>query len=238
MFYAICNWGNENVTQWAPAMAQSWRTTVDVSYGEQTNSFYQIQANFINNQKVRASAGPGGWNDPDMLLMGYAADMTEEQMKTQFALWAFAKAPLILSADIAKLGNVTDTGSIASMLNNPALIAVNQDSLGNQCEEIDAPDSTGTGDSLGYYKALIEDKTTQELYTALLIVNWYDDNLQANTVLNLSEHGIALSQYDNCEITDLWSGAKTQGMGGDTEFQTTGLAKHSHMAYKIKCSAF
>ena len=41
MFYAICNWGNENVTEWAPAIAQSWRTTVDVQVGEQKgNSFY------------------------------------------------------------------------------------------------------------------------------------------------------------------------------------------------------
>ena len=142
-FYAICNWGNENVTQWAPGMAQSWRTTVDVQVGEfKGNSFYQIQSNFLNNQKVSSVAGPGGWNDPDMLLIGTVPDLTTEEMKTQFALWAFAKAPMILSADIEKLGNVNENGTIANLLNNTELIQINQDRLGNQCEEMEISNAT------------------------------------------------------------------------------------------------
>lgn len=50
MFYAICNWGNANVSQWAPSIAQSWRTTPDILIGEtKGNSFFQMQANFLRN---------------------------------------------------------------------------------------------------------------------------------------------------------------------------------------------
>jgi len=79
MFYSISNWGNENVTQWAPGIAQSWQTSVDVHFGEQKgNTFYQIQANFLRNQMVRKAAGPGGWNDPDMLMIGSVYGITNE----------------------------------------------------------------------------------------------------------------------------------------------------------------
>lgn len=48
-----------------------------------------------------------------MLIIGSVIDMTVEQMKTHFALWAWAKAPLILSADLENLGNVTNSSTIA-----------------------------------------------------------------------------------------------------------------------------
>ena len=81
MFYAICNWGNEQVYQWAPFIAQSWRTTPDIQIGEQKgNSFFMMQSNFLQNQKSWSKAGPGGWNDPDMLLHGVVTDMTPDQL--------------------------------------------------------------------------------------------------------------------------------------------------------------
>ena len=52
------------------------------------------------------------------------------------------------------------------------------------------------------------------------------------------DHQIALTQYDDCKMTDLWTGEEMQAYGGMNEFPTTGLAKHSHLAYKVKCSAF
>jgi len=126
MFYAISNYGNENVTEWAPAFAQTWRTTLDVQYGEQKgNTFFGVQSNFLRNQEKSMFAGPGGFNDPDMLLLGAVSDMTREEERTYLALWAFAKAPLILSGDIQFIGNVNDTDSIANMLLNSTMIQIN-----------------------------------------------------------------------------------------------------------------
>jgi len=64
-------------------------------------------------------SGPGGWNDPDMLEIGNGG-MTIEEEKTHFALWAIAKAPLIIGCDL----NFLRTESL-EILTNTALIAVN-----------------------------------------------------------------------------------------------------------------
>jgi alpha-galactosidase len=71
-----------------------------------------------------AEAAPGGWNDPDMLQIGNNV-LTMEEERTHFALWAFAKAPLIIGADL----NSISTESLA-ILKNKELIAINQDRLG------------------------------------------------------------------------------------------------------------
>jgi len=80
------------------------------------------------------SAGPGGWNDPDMLEVGVTAGrgMSLEEEKTHFALWAFIKAPLIIGADL----NTINEESLA-ILKSQHLIKLNQDSLGNQAACVD-----------------------------------------------------------------------------------------------------
>ena len=65
------------------------------------------------------NAGPGNWNDPDMLEVGVGALTFQEEM-TQFSLWAFAKAPLIIGADIRS----ADQHSL-DILKNDELIAIN-----------------------------------------------------------------------------------------------------------------
>lgn len=129
-----------------------------------------MQANFLKNQETQDKAGPGGWNDPDMLLLGVVEDMTTDQMKTHMALWSFAKAPLILNTDLDKLGNVTNSSSLASMLNHH-LIKINQGKNGSQAQTVKISNTTGKNDGLGFYKTVVEEENG-ELYVALLIVNW------------------------------------------------------------------
>lgn len=71
-----------------------------------------------------SAAGPGHWNDPDMLQVGNDVLTATEEM-SHFALWAFAKAPLIIGCDLTSISE----DSLA-VLKNEALIAVNQDSRG------------------------------------------------------------------------------------------------------------
>jgi len=105
IFYSICNWGNEDVTSWAPSIAQSWRTTIDIQLGNSTNKdamkngFQKIAANFKRNSASYEVAGQGGWNDPDMMTIGFM-NLGPEEMHTHLALWALSKAPLILSCDL------------------------------------------------------------------------------------------------------------------------------------------
>ena len=65
ILYSICNWGFEKTCTWAPETGNSWRTTADIK-----NFWKSIQYNYVLNDKCHNVAGPGAWNDPDMLEIG------------------------------------------------------------------------------------------------------------------------------------------------------------------------
>lgn len=125
MFYAVCNWGNENVTAWGPLIANSWRTTVDIVLNQDyENAWFNMRSNLLKNQDAAGNAGPGGWNDPDMLLLGANEALSHVEEKTHFALWVFAKAPLILSANVSTFGLANETNTTADILANADLIKI------------------------------------------------------------------------------------------------------------------
>ena len=65
IYYSVCNWGESDVWSWANTIANSWRTTGDIE-----NNFGSMKYNFYQNNQHPEVAGPGGWNDPDMLEIG------------------------------------------------------------------------------------------------------------------------------------------------------------------------
>lgn len=121
MFYSICNWGNEETVNWGPETGNSWRTTMDIKA-----IWPSIQYNFRINSLHPEIAGPGAWNDPDMLEIGNDW-LTLEQEKTHFALWSIVKAPLILGCDLDKISPES-----LAIITNQELIDINQDPLGIQ----------------------------------------------------------------------------------------------------------
>lgn len=82
------------------------------------------------NNNWSAYAGPGGWNDPDMLEVGQDG-LSFTESKSHFALWCISKAPLIAGNDIRSVN-----ASVLSILTHPELIAINQDSLGVQARKV------------------------------------------------------------------------------------------------------
>jgi hypothetical protein len=86
--------------------------------------------NIDTNNEFADKAGPGGWNDPDMLEVGNGG-MTTAEYVTHFSLWAISKSPLLIGCDVTKMS--ADTLSI---LTNPEVIAVNQDPLGVQGKKV------------------------------------------------------------------------------------------------------
>jgi len=125
IFYSICNWGRESVSTWAKTVGNSWRTTKDI-----TDDWRNMIKIIDENDKSYKFAGPGGWNDPDMLEVGNGG-MTIEEYKTHFGLWAISKAPLLIGCDITNM-----TQEIKDILTNTEIIALNQDSLGYQGRKI------------------------------------------------------------------------------------------------------
>ena len=84
---------------------------------------------YRRNAKWAAFAGPGSWNDPDMLQIGNGLTLAEE--RSHFGLWVISKAPLILGSDARKLS----AAQLALLLNRD-VIAVNQDALGVQARKL------------------------------------------------------------------------------------------------------
>lgn len=125
ILFSMCEWGREDPAKWAPAVGNSWRTTPDIR--DEWGSFLNI---LELNDRWAAYAGPGGWNDPDMLEVGNGGMKTHEYV-AHFTLWALIKSPLLIGCDVTNMS--TDTYTI---LTNRELIAWNQDPLGVQGRKV------------------------------------------------------------------------------------------------------
>jgi alpha-galactosidase len=119
--FSICEWGTSKPWEWAGTVGNLWRTTGDIS--DSWNSMINI---FEKQRDLARYAGPGKWNDPDMLEVGNGG-MTNEEYKTHFSLWCMLAAPLIAGNDLQ-----TMTPEIKTILTNKEMIAINQDTLGRQ----------------------------------------------------------------------------------------------------------
>ena len=118
--YALCQYGRAHVQTWGTKVgANLWRTTGDIR--DQYDSMAKIG---FAQTTLADFAGPGHWNDPDMLEIGNGG-MSGDEYKTHFSLWAMIAAPLIAGNDIRNM-----TPDTRAILTNKEVIAVDQDSLG------------------------------------------------------------------------------------------------------------
>lgn len=123
IFFSLCEWGYKDPATWAAPVGNSWRTTGDIS--PVPESIFNILD--INN-KWHEYAGPGGWNDPDMLEVGNGK-LTISEQRSHFTLWCLMKAPLLLGNDLRDLKNNPD---VLSIITNKEIITWNQDPHGIQ----------------------------------------------------------------------------------------------------------
>jgi len=127
--FSICDWGYSQPWKWADTVGHLWRTTLDIAdrwdgsrWGNQLG-WTVILEKQVGLEKY---AGPGQWNDPDMLEVGNPG-LTLNEARAHFTMWCMLAAPLITGND---LRNMSD--EIKEILTNRNLIAVDQDSLGRQ----------------------------------------------------------------------------------------------------------
>ena len=118
IYFSMCEWGSNKPWEWAKNVGNSWRTTGDIQ-----NNFKSV-LNIIDLQKnIRQYAGPGHWNDPDMLEVGNG--MSENEDRAHFSMWCMLAAPLILGNDVCHMSKAT-----ADIIMNKEVIALDQDTLG------------------------------------------------------------------------------------------------------------
>jgi len=118
---SICEWGSNQPWEWAPRVGNLWRTTDDIA-----DRWASMLDNLDQSAQHATAAGPGAWNDPDMLEVGNGG-MTDDEYRAHFSLWAIMAAPLIAGNDLRDM-----SASTRATLTNAEVIAVDQDSLGAQ----------------------------------------------------------------------------------------------------------
>ncbi|MEU0836735.1 NPCBM/NEW2 domain-containing protein [Streptomyces sp. NPDC005969] len=119
--YSICEWGTNKPWEWAADVGHLWRTTGDIN-----DSWGSMLSIMKQNLPLAAAAGPGHWNDPDMLEVGNGG-MTDTEYRTHFSMWSVMAAPLLIGSDLRKA-----TPETFEILSNQEVIAVDQDPLGKQ----------------------------------------------------------------------------------------------------------
>lgn len=124
--FSLCEYGMGGVEKWGPEVGGNlWRTTGDIR-----DEWDSMIDNIERQVPTAPFAGPGHWNDPDMLEIGNG-HMTDEEYRTHMSLWALTAAPLLAGNDIRTMSEATK-----SILLNKEVIAVDQDPLGKQASPV------------------------------------------------------------------------------------------------------
>ena len=137
ILFSMCEWGSSKPWEWAADVGHSWRTTGDIGIsfmpiplrrgpdGRPLWKALGVMEIVEMNEPLRQYAGPGHWNDPDMLEVGNGMSVSED--RAHFTLWCMMAAPLILGNDITNM-----TPETLAIITNREMIAVDQDPLGIQ----------------------------------------------------------------------------------------------------------
>lgn len=129
--YSICEWGRNKPWKWGAEAGNLWRTTPDIR-----PVWASVLGIYETNVRLYDYSCVGCWNDPDMLEVGNG-NLTVDENKAHFTLWAMMAAPLILGNDIRKFigedGKVDKNNKILEIITNKDIIAIDQDKKGVQC---------------------------------------------------------------------------------------------------------
>jgi alpha-galactosidase len=204
--FSICAW---SFASWEPAEGNLWRTTGDI-----TDTYASMLSNLGGNSPPAFLAGPGRWNDPDMLEVGNGG-MTFTEDQAHFSLWCIVGAPLIAGNDLTAASAQT-----FSILTNAELIAVDQDAAGEQGVRL-----ANTSTNQIWVKPLGTDFTTK----AVVLLN---PNTSAATItVNWTNLGL---RAGGASVRDLWVGAS---LGTINNSFTTNVPAHGVVVLKVAGAA-
>jgi alpha-galactosidase len=180
--YSFCQYGWDAVWEWAPSYGGNlWRTTGDISpHWDRVYTILEQQAG------LEGYAGPGHWNDPDMLEVGNGK-LSMDENRAHFSMWAMLASPLLAGNDLPNM-----KPEIKAILTNRDVIALDQDSLGKQASRI-------------YSEGEVEvwSKPLSGGAVAIAVLNAGDNRYSTHPFhLDLAKLGLHGSQ----QAKDLWTG--------------------------------
>jgi alpha-galactosidase len=195
--FSICEWGSTKPWLWAGPIGNLWRATPDIQDCWDCKKAWggggvtQI-LDLMNG--LESYAGPGHWNDPDMLEVGNGG-MTKEEYRAHFSMWAIFSAPLLAGNDIANMS--ADTKEI---LLNKNVIAIDQDPLGQQGRRVKK-----TGDLEVWSKQL------QDGGRAVALIN----RSQSAAKISVAWTDIGYPAAVSASVRDLWTKKESSSVKGE-----------------------
>ena len=184
--FSLCEWGSTKPWLWARNVGNLWRTTGDITdkwdTGEKSDNMGVLQILDLQDG-LESYAGPGHWNDPDMLEVGNGG-MTATEYRSHFSLWCLLAAPLMAGNDIRSMNDET-----RDILTNKEVIAVDQDPLGRQGRRVKR-----TGDAEVWAKEMSDGSR------AVALVN----RGRAETRITLEWTDIGYPAHVGASVRDLW----------------------------------
>ena len=207
IFYSVCEWGIDDPATWAPKVGNSWRTTEDIE-----DNWDSMYSRAVLNDQWWKYAGPGGWNDPDMLEVGNGG-MSHNAYIVHFSLWCLMKAPLLIGCDVRSISK-----DALDILTNSEVIAVNQDPLGVQGHRVKM-----TTDGAEVWAGPLSGNSV-----AVILLN--SGTKTQNVTAYFSEIGLSA---DTASVRDLWAHE-------DQESATNSISRsvHSHSAVMLVLKPF
>lgn len=235
--FSLCDWGLSKPWEWASGVGHLWRTTGDIQNNWNIPDAKEgkcwaggVVVNLDMQQGLEKYAGPGHWNDPDMLEVGNGI-LTDSESRAHFSLWCILAAPLFAGNDLGNMNPATK-----EILTNAELIAVDQDPLGKQGFKI-----KDYGEVEIFYKPL------QNGDLAICIFNRFDSELKIELnwnklELKASQNGKILDlllKIDRKDIQlqgkyvvrDLW---KKKEIGTTADLLKCEIAGHDVVVYRLK----
>ncbi|WP_329452426.1 NPCBM/NEW2 domain-containing protein [Streptomyces sp. NBC_01724] len=179
--YSICEWGENKPWEWAADVGNLWRTTGDIS-----DSWGSMLSIMKQNLPLAPAAGPGHWNDPDMLEVGNGG-MTDTEYRTHFSMWSVMAAPLLIGSDLRKA-----TPETFEILSNREVIAVDQDPLGKQGTVLSSTDGRWV--------------VAKEMQDGSRVVALFNESGSAQRISTTAK-AAGLPQADAYTMRDLWEHA-------------------------------
>ncbi|KAK6749167.1 hypothetical protein RB195_001645 [Necator americanus] len=161
-------------------IAVSWQSLLDI-----INFFDKWQ------DKLIPAAGPGGWHDPDMLIIGIKPGLTVEQAKVQMSIWSIWSAPLIMSNDLRSIDS-----EFKDILQNRDVIAIDQDPLGIMGRRVLNSQDNGV-----YVKPVTPTRGDAASF-ALVVLNRHAEKTYT---VQFALYRIGLNNTLGYEVKDLWS---------------------------------
>jgi alpha-galactosidase len=220
ILYSICEWGHYSPWKWgASAGGQMWRTTGDINDSWDTIA----EIGFKQQEGLHAYAGPGRWNDPDMLVVGMYGkgavateqSCTDAEYRSHFALWCLLAAPLMIGCDVRNMNETT-----RDLLTNRHLLDVNQDGLGLQARRIG--DDLHGGETSHVFAKLLEDGSV-----AVGLFNVGDKDWR---VMSIAWEALGLHDRLPCQLVDLWTG---ESLGVHERVFTAHVHSHDAMVVRV-----